>query len=521
MQKSFHDLTCVFEDGTVLYKNLSLTLGLSGANPLTALVGDNGCGKTTLLKQLSQFEDVFYLPQRIDRNETIYSLAGLQRVQTVLERIENGAAEDDDYDYMESYWDLPEKIARFCETYGIDTTETDFFSLERLSPGNRLRAGLIAAEVSGKRTWLFDEPTNHLDRQGRVILSDKIEQVVNERLILIASHDRELLERAGIIYELEKGSLAKYTGNYSHYYEQKRLQRESLERSLSDAVKEKKKSVVKMQRAIGVTVQRRNHAVHNRHNTAQPRALLNFMANRSDKTEAKLTTGHTAKIEKIEKKITGLSEQRAQTAQIRFDISEQKQASKRIVSVAGFSLVRKTNPVSFDLYAGQRLRLTGANGSGKTTLLRMIMNKGSCKLPVPCTGEVHRNTDRFVYLDQELTLFDPAKTLLENAFLYTDANEDYLRIRLGRAGFYSERVILNYGNLSGGEKMRYSLVVITSIEQPDLILLDEPVNNLDLTAIRALEDFVRSVRCAMILVSHDEAFAEAFAPHFEIHLKDT
>ena len=158
------------------------------------------------------------------------------------------------------------------------------------------------------------------------------------------------------------------------------------------------------------------------------------------------------------------------------------------------------NNFSILLHSGDRIAIDGKNGCGKTTLLKII--NGKIKNYI---GEVRMNTDKIAYFDQEYNFLDNDKTILENIMEYSNMKEKDCRDILAKFLFRTDSAYKKVKNLSGGEKTRMALAMIFS-KEPELILLDEPTNNMDLNSIKVLEDILKQYSGGLIVVSHDKNF---------------
>ena len=160
--------------------------------------------------------------------------------------------------------------------------------------------------------------------------------------------------------------------------------------------------------------------------------------------------------------------------------------------------------LSLDIYGQERLAITGKNGSGKTTLLKMITKELS-----PQKGSVKLGTEKVAYLDQEVKVLDPRLTILENVVSIGKINQDAARKWLAGFLFLKRDVFKKVGDLSGGERIRAGLAAVLSGEKPaELLILDEPTNNLDLDSIQQIESALQKYKGTLLVISHDQNFLE-------------
>ncbi|MEJ2615633.1 MAG: ATP-binding cassette domain-containing protein [Ignavibacteriaceae bacterium] len=239
--------------------------------------------------------------------------------------------------------------------------------------------------------------------------------------------------------------------------------------------------------------------------------MANQLKGSGEKTLKKLKDIHNDKINETEKKMADIKQKQRSKINIKLDISNKDHFKQKNIVTAekiNFSYNKKKNvwlyDLSFSIYGGERIELKGKNGTGKTTLLKMI--RGELR---NSTGELEVRTKKIVSLDQDISILDEELSILENINNASGRKlpEHELRIRLGRFLFYKDEVFKIAGVLSGGERMRAGLAcLLSSFDTPDLIILDEPTNNLDLESIEELTSGLNKYKGAIIVVSHDPDF---------------
>lgn len=249
-----HQVTCQFATGDTLFGPLNLSLEGS----LCGLVGRNGVGKTRLLRLLAgvdspsggsieRIASVSYVAQQhaMTPNTTLAELLGFESVFAALARLNRGEGRADDLEHLDGFWDLPDRLRAGFMDAGLGE-----FSPERpassLSGGERVKALLCRAFLSGADYLLLDEPTNHLDRQGREWLYQQLERWRGGALI--ASHDRELLARMPRILELTPTALRSYGGNYTDYQQQRELEQQAARAALEHAATERRRTRARLQK---------------------------------------------------------------------------------------------------------------------------------------------------------------------------------------------------------------------------------------------------------------------------------
>ena len=505
-----HQVTCQFPTGDTLFGPLNLTLEPS----LCALVGRNGSGKTRLLRLLAgldepatghieRFGSHAWVAQQhvISSQTTLAELLGYDAIFAARKRIDSGDYQPDDLALLDGYWDIAERLSEAFINARLPPFEPDKPAIE-LSGGERIRALLCGAFTAGADFLLLDEPTNHLDRQGRAWFYDQLSRYQGG--VLVASHDRELLEQVPRILELSASGLRSYGGNYADYQAQRDAEQQAARAALEHAATERKRTRARMQKE---------------HDDSQ---------RRSAKTLRTVDTLNIASFERV--KYKGAAKERIGSWKKQH--SEQNEALNAAVNKAR-ERVEDDNPVMFTLPGSQipegkqvlvledlvlqhvpvpplnwrmdgpmRVALKGPNGCGKSTLLKTLLGEmaprsGSCKVSVSCA-----------YLDQHLSRFDLSQSVMTHLNLsHTPLEEGVVRTRLAQLQLGADKVMLPLATLSGGERLKAALAcVLWRAEATQLLLLDEPTNHLDLASVQAIEAALAGFPGALLVVSHDEAF---------------
>ncbi|ELV3464825.1 ABC-F family ATP-binding cassette domain-containing protein [Enterobacter asburiae] len=505
-----HQVTCQFPTGDTLFGPLNLTLEPS----LCALVGRNGSGKTRLLRLLAgldepatghieRFGSHAWVAQQhvISPQTTLAELLGYDAIFTARKRIDSSDYQPDDLELLDGHWDVAERLSEAFINAELPPFDPDKPAGE-LSGGERIRALLCGAFTAEADFMLLDEPTNHLDRQGRAWFYDQLSRFQGG--VLVASHDRELLEQVPRILELSASGLRSYGGNYADYQTQRDAEQQAARAALEHAATERKRTRVRMQKE---------------HDDSQ---------RRSAKTLRTVDTLNIASFERV--KYKGAAKERIGSWKKQH--SEQNEALNAAVNKAR-ERVEEDNPVMFTLPGSQipegkqvlvledlvlphvpvpplnlrmdgpmRVALKGPNGCGKSTLLKTLLGEiaprsGTCKVSVSCA-----------YLDQHLSRLDLSQSVMTHLNLsHTPLEEGVLRTRLAQLQLGADKVTLPLAELSGGERLKAALAcVLWRAEATQLLLLDEPTNHLDLASVQAIEAALVGFPGALLVVSHDEAF---------------
>ncbi|QLY63436.1 ABC-F family ATP-binding cassette domain-containing protein [Enterobacter asburiae] len=505
-----HQVTCQFPTGDTIFGPLNLTLEPS----LCALVGRNGSGKTRLLRLLAgldepasghieRFGSHAWVAQQhvISSQTTLAELLGYDAIFAARKRIDSGDYQPDDLELLDGHWDVAERLSEAFINAQLPPFDPDKPAGE-LSGGERISALLCGAFTAEADFMLLDEPTNHLDRQGRAWFYDQLHRFQGG--VLVASHDRELLEQVPRILELSASGLRSYGGNYADYQTQRDAEQQAARAALEHAATERKRTRVRMQKE---------------HDDSQ---------RRSAKTLRTVDTLNIASFERV--KYKGAAKERIGSWKKQH--SEQNEALNAAVNKAR-ERVEEDSPVMFTLPGSQipegkqvlvledlvlphvpvpplnlrmdgpmRVALKGPNGCGKSTLLKTLLGEiaprsGTCKVSVSCA-----------YLDQHLSRLDLSQSVMTHLNLsHTPLDEGVLRTRLAQLQLGADKVTLPLAELSGGERLKAALAcVLWRAEATQLLLLDEPTNHLDLASVQAIEAALAGFPGALLVVSHDEAF---------------
>jgi len=509
-------------DGRPLFDGLTLALG----RERTGVVGRNGCGKSTLLRLIAgEIEpahgsvqlagSIGVLAQLVDDSLTVAEALGVASDLARLRRLESGDGSMDDA--TEADWTLPTRLdAALLET-GLPALATDRL-LASLSGGERTRVALARLLIEAPDVLLLDEPTNNLDSDGRDAVARLLERWRGG--VVVASHDRALLERVDRIVELTPVGVNVFGGAWSAFAEARDAARARAEADLkgaADALRNAERAVQKAKEKKA----RRDKAGR----AWRAKGIEDKMFMDAEKQRAENSGSREGRIADrlIDHRIVALEEARARVeilTPLAIELpgtglphSREIVAFKDVVMAHGAR--RLFGPLSFEIRGPERIAVCGVNGSGKTTLLRLIAGELG-----PTAGEVRRPTDRVAVLDQHVGLLDAAASILDNLRrLNPDLSHNEARAALARFAFRNQAALQIAGTLSGGERLRAGLACVFARPQPPLLLLlDEPTNHLDLTSIEVLETALSGFDGALIAVSHDRTFLKAIAVEREITL---
>ena len=502
------DLSFVWPDGAPALQHLDLTLDPGR----TGLIGANGSGKSTLLQLIagrlrptggtvSVSGDVGLLPQNLalDQHRTVSDLLGIGRLRTAVRRIETGAFDEQQLAGLLAEigddWDVEERAVAALHRLGLAVPDLLDRGVTSLSGGEVVLAGLARLLLRRPAATLLDEPTNNLDRRARGLLYDAVRDWPG--VLVVVSHDRELLDLMDRIAELRGGEIRIYGGNFTAYTEQVAAEQSAAERAVRAAeatVRTEKRQLAD----TGIKLDRRERTGRRAELEKRVPGIISGARKRAAQVSAgKLRIEMTEKLQAARSTLASAEEAVRDDDRIRIDLPGTALPAGRTV------LEIDTSDRPLGIRGPERIALLGTNGSGKTTLLHAIAGLGG-----PAAGAVRNVCDRVGYLPQRLDVLDDAETVLDNIRVVNPgATPQQVRARLARFLLRGDDVARLAGTLSGGERLRVALARLLLAEpQPQLLLLDEPTNNLDLASVDALTGALAGYRGALVVAGHDLPF---------------
>ena len=502
---SVKNLTKFFVIGENLLDGLSFEIQ---EGECVAILGRNGCGKTTLFNiltgQMDHDEGEVYvnphkrlgLISQIPRFPAGYTVEDVLRsaftelfsLKAKMERLEKEMSVSASQELLRQYDDLSNRfqsgggyemdveVDKVCNGLGI-TSEQRTQDFDSLSGGEKTRVNLARLLLEKTDILLLDEPTNHLDLRNVEWLEGYINSF--KGTVLTISHDRFFLDRvADRVIEIVDGHAEFYSGNYSFYIEEKQAR-------FNLQLKQYEQEQAKLKQ-LGYTVERmKGWGINNR--TLYRRAMsIQHRMERIRKTER-------PKTEKTMKATFGEK-----------DFSGDVVFTMRGVSKAFGERVLFSD-VELKVEGGERIAILGDNGTGKSTFIKCLLGEESCQ------GKIQFGpTVKWGYLPQIIKFAHPERTLYDTMLYEKNCTPQVARDRLGAFLFQGEDVFKSVGNLSGGEQSRLRLCMLMD-EKINLLILDEPTNHLDIASREWVEAAIEEFEGVLLFVSHDRYFIEKFA----------
>ena len=515
-----YNISYQFDNGDTLFENIScsLTQGCVG------LVGRNGVGKS-LFASIVTGEQVpstgtvtppssyaIYRQQASELLNSELSIAeflGVGEILTAINHIESGDCDDKWFEIVGEQWHLPALLHEQLETLGLPNEPN--FSCAKLSGGQLARLQLWQLFESNAPFLILDEPSNHLDECGKHWLIQAIKNFSGA--VLLISHDRALLREMNEIWELSSTGLTVYGGNYDFYAEQKQTEQLAIERQLEHLNKAQKKLAAQAQSNREKAEQRAAQGKRLRAGGSQSKILLDFKKGKASASSASRNKNAQAREQQLQAKTQNLLQKQESMSTQKLYLTG-KSSSNRVISMLdGILPFGRQRPISMQILANNKLHLKGNNGSGKSTLLKVIAGK-----VVLAKGELTINTPVY-YLDQHFGVIQERLSMLDNVMsLCEGVTETDARTLLAGIGFRRDTVHRTGKQLSGGEKMKLALLIISHQAHQPILLLDEPDNHLDLASKQLLASTLNNYQGGFVLISHDNDFAEESGVNCEFSL---
>ncbi|NCD72503.1 ABC-F family ATP-binding cassette domain-containing protein [Mucilaginibacter agri] len=512
-----------------LFEQITFTLG---KGEKAALVGDNGVGKSTLLQLIvgtlqPSAGNIFtssapwYVPQHLGQYNyfTVATALRVDKKLAALNAITQGCTEQQYFNDLADDWEIEDKIYAGLSKWNLGHL-TPMQSMGELSGGEKTKVFLAGIEIHAPEIILLDEPSNHLDLTGRKQL---YEMILNNRATLLAiSHDRTLLNLLPETLELSPFGLEAYGGNFDFYREEKEGKINALQNELHEQSKTLK---LTQQKARDVAEKRRKIESRGQakgKSGSLPRIIAGGLKSKAEGTTAKALDAQDEKLNNINENIRNIRGQIQGYQVLKIDIGSSALHRGKILVDAedltyNFGGGPLWEPLTFQIRSGDRLQIKGDNGVGKTTLLKLISGQLTTSV-----DRIKRGDFTYLYLDQDYTLVSPDLTVFEQIQHYNSRNlqEHELKSLLIYSQFERQDWDKKAAVLSGGEKMKLSLCCLAvSNHTPDMLILDEPTNNLDMRSLDVLTATTRDFNGTLLVISHDEYFINDIGINKSIEIK--
>ena len=523
---TLHDLTFEWPDGAVALAavNGSFTAGRTG------LTGRNGVGKSTLLRliaglltptggRIDAIGEVGYLPQRLtlDVATTVAGLLGIDGVLAAIRAVEGGDVSERHFEAIGDDWDVEARAEEALHQIGFAGLSLDRRVAE-VSGGEAMLIAVTGLRLRRTPITLLDEPTNNLDRPTRARLAELVDEWPGT--LVVVSHDLELLEHMQHTAELYAGTLTSFGGPYSAWKENLELEQAGAvqaARSAQQALKVEKRQRVEAETKLA---RRERTAKKTQRDGGIPKLFAGARANRAHGSAGALRSTLDDKVQAAQVAVDAADARVRDEAHINLTLPDpgvprgRRLAELRSAGASG----------AYVIQGPERVALVGANGVGKTSLIERLISGGRSgngggdgndsgsggSGPGPSGSLL---TDHVGYLPQRLDNLDETASALENVRAVAPGSPPgTIRNQLARLLLRGDSADRPVGTLSGGERFRVALAKLLLAEPPaQLLILDEPTNNLDIASVEQLAEALGAYRGALLVVSHDQAFLEQIA----------
>ncbi|MFJ4897552.1 ABC-F family ATP-binding cassette domain-containing protein [Streptomyces sp. NPDC088727] len=506
-------LSFAWPDGSEVFDDLHLTVGPGR----TGLIGVNGAGKSTLLRliagdlvpaegRIRATGEVGYLPQNLvlDTALRVDAALGIAEAREALHAIEAGDVGEERFAAVGDDWDVEERARATLDQLGLGHIGLDR-TIGEVSGGECVLLRLAALLLARPDVLLLDEPTNNLDLYARQRLYAAVEAWSG--VLVVVSHDRELLDRVDQIADLRGSEVTWYGGNLSAYEEALAVEQEAAERMVRVAEADVHRQKRELADAQVKLARRKRYGQKMNDQKREPKIVMGARKRAAQESAGKHRIMHTERLAEARERLDAAEEAVRDDDEIRVELPHTKvHPGRGVLVLRDLELAYGARVQgSFEVRGPERIALVGRNGAGKTTLLRTLVGELA-----PVSGEAAVEVPTR-FLPQRLDVLDNGLSVVENVARFApDATDNAIRARLARFLFKGARSDRPAGTLSGGERFRAALAALLLAEPaPQLLMLDEPTNSLDLASVRRLTAALDAYEGALIVASHDVPFLES------------
>jgi ATPase subunit of ABC transporter with duplicated ATPase domains len=508
---SADNVTYEFASGRTLFKGIRV--GITEGERI-ALIGSNGVGKSTFLKILAGLIKPTF--GSVIREGIVYYLP---QVSTIRQEIKENTVLHFLSSLTDEWWDIENILeTKFRTSINIS------LPVISLSGGELTKLFLAIGLSRHPSLLLLDEPTNHMDFAALEALKNFLVEFTGA--FVIVSHKPFFLDQVvNTTWELTDSGLNVYGGNYSAYKSQKETELKVATRTREVAKKE-------LKRARDAALEEQKRAARSRRegrlqaqNRSMGKAARDFFANRASASAGSASKKHEAAVAKATQK---LFDSKIKTNKVTLVRLEEGNSNKgrSLIDIQGADLKIGNQllieNIQLHISSGERIALSGANGSGKSSLIKAVLGIGQnkCKAFLESGKLLVARGIKVVYLDQTYELVNRELTILENVQKANSSLEyQLLRQQLGHFLFFNDQVNKKADILSGGELARLALAII-SVSEIDLLVLDEPTNNLDLETVAQIIEALSEYQGAIWVISHDIEFLSKIQINKAFKIKD-